>query len=323
MLGRRILRIKAFKVLSGYAVTGSMTLDEAMKELDLSLEATRDLYLFMLAIISPLTEEARNRIELARTKFHPTEEDLNPNTKFADNRLSAFFDNDPDFQKILSRKGLSWERYDIFVKSVLDSMKDRQYFKNYMASEENSIQEDCRLFTKVFEKEFVDNPQLAAILEDMNVYWIDDLAYALTFCCRTLEDISAGEQWRLPVLYQSDMKKRKDPSSDLQSDNVFVHRLLKNAFAGYGDYFGRITSSVKGWEADRLNSIDISLVILGLAEAESFPEIPLKVTINEYVEISKFYSLPKSSSFVNGLLDRLIGQMKEEGKIVKAGAGLN
>ena len=116
MLSRRILRIKAFKVLYGYSVTNDMTLDEAMKELDLSFEATRDLYLFMLAIISPLTKEARNRIELAKTKFHPTEEDLNPNTKFADNKLAQYFDNDPDFQKILKKKELSWDNYAILVK---------------------------------------------------------------------------------------------------------------------------------------------------------------------------------------------------------------
>ena len=323
MLSRRILRIKAFKVLYGYSVTNDMTLDEAMKELDLSFEATRDLYLFMLAIISPLTKEARNRIELAKTKFHPTEEDLNPNTKFADNKLAQYFDNDPDFQKILKKKELSWDNYDILVKSVLDSIKGKQYFAKYMESEERSLKEDCKLFTRIFEEEFVDNAQLAAILEDMNMYWIDDLAYSLTFCCRTLDDLAAGEQWRMPVLYMSDMKRKKDPSADLQSDNVFVHRLLKNAFAGYKGYFDRITAAVKGWEADRLNSIDIALVVLGLAEVESFPEIPVKVTLNEYVEISKFYSLPKSSSFVNGLLDRLIAQMREEGKIVKTGTGLN
>lgn len=317
MLGRRILRIKAFKVLYGYAVTGKMTLDEAMKELDLSCEATRDLYLFMLAIISPLTKEARSRIELAKTKFHPTEEDLNPNEKFADNALAPFFDNDPDFQKLISKKGLSWEQYDLLIKGVLDSMKEKPYFKRYMDSEEHSLKEDCKLFKKIFEEEFVDNAQLAAILEDKNMYWIDDLAYSLTFCCRTLDDIAAGKQWRLPELYQSDMLKKKKPTADVQSDNLFVHRLLKNAFAGYKGYFDMITASVKGWEADRLNCGDIALVVLGLAEVESFPEIPVNVSINEYVEISKFYSMPKSRSFVNGLLDRLVDKLREEGKITK------
>ena len=191
-----------------------------------------------------------------------------------------------------------------------------------MENPERSLKEDCKLFIKVFEKEFVDNPQLAAILEDKSIYWTDDLAYSLTWCCRTMEDFAAGIPWHLPDLYQSDILKKKNPAADVQSDKVFVTRLLKNAFAGYEGYFSRISASVKGWESDRLNCSDIALVVLGLAEAETFPEIPLRVTINEYVEISKFYSQPKSSSFVNGLLDKLISQMSEEGKIVKKDIGL-
>lgn len=322
MLGRRILRIKAFKVLYGYASIGRMTLDDAMMELDRSCEATRDLYLFMLSIIEPLTAEASNRIEQAKKKFNPTSEDLAPNMKFAENKVAEFFRNDPDFQKIVSRKGFSWQPYDLLISSVLDSMKGKKYFQKYMESPERSLKEDCKLFIKIFENEFVDNEMLPAILEDISIYWIDDLAYSLTYCCRTMEDIAAGNQWRLPDLYLSDILKRKNPSADVQSDKVFVTKLLKTAFTGYEGYFELISSSVKGWEADRLNSSDIALVALGLAEAESFPEIPLKVTMNEYVEISKFYSLPKSSSFVNGLLDKLLGKLVEEGKIVKSGAGL-
>lgn len=322
MLGRRILRIKAFKVLYGYASVGKMTLDDAMKELELSCEATRDLYLFMLSIVMPLTDEANHRIDLAKNKFNPTEEDLNPNTKFADNQVAEILRNDPDFKKMLERKNLSWSQYDLLIGSVLDSLKGKKYFQNYMAEPSRSLKEDCRLFIKIFEKEFVDNPQLAAILEDISLYWIDDLAYSLTFCCRTMEDLAAGKAWRLPDLYMSDILRKKNPEADVQSDKVFVTRLLKNAFTGYEGYYSLITSSVKGWEADRLNSIDISIVALGLAEAESFPEIPLKVTINEYVEISKYYSSPKSCSFVNGLLDKLCAKLVADGKIVKSGAGL-
>lgn len=316
MLGRRILRIKAFKTLYAYAVTGRMTLDEAMDNLDKSCEATRDLYLYMLAIISPLTAEAAARIKYAREKFNPTEEDLRPNTKFAENKLAELLGNDPDFQKIVSRKGLSWQPYDILIGSVLDSIREKDYFKKYMASPERSLKEDCRLFTKIFEEEFVDNQQLYPILEDKSIYWPDDLAYALTFCCRTLNDLASGEQWRMPDLYQSDMLRKKKPAADVQSDRDFVRRLLKNAFTGYEGYFAMISEALKGWSSDRLNCIDIALIVLGLAEAESFPEIPVRVTINEYVEISKFFS-QKGSAFVNGVLDRLIARMSEEGKIVK------
>ena len=136
-----------------------------------------------------------------------------------------------------------------------------------------------------------------------------------------MEDFAAGQGWRLPELYQSDMLKKKNPAADVQSDKVFVTRLLKNAFAGYEGYFKMISESVKGWESDRLNSSDIALVALGLAEDESFPEIPLKVTMNEYVEISKCYSLPKSSSFVNGdaaqrKLMKLIQKLPQKQRVV-------
>lgn len=317
MLGRRILRIKAFKVLYGYAVTGRQSLEDVMVELEKSCEATRDLYLFMLSVIPALTAESARRIGQARGKFNPAESDLHPNMKFVENMVAPILEKDVDFQKIMKRKGFSWEQYDIFLNSVLDSMGKAEYFQKYMASGERSLKEDCRLMVKMFEKEFVDSEQLAGILEDISIYWTDDLAYSLTFCCRTMEDFSKGVQWRLPDLYQSEMLLRKNPKADVQSDHAFVTRLLKNAFAGYKEYFSLITSSVTGWEADRLNCSDIALVVLGLAEAETFPEIPLRVTINEYVEISKFYSMPKSGSFVNGLLDRLINKLIEQGKIVK------
>lgn len=163
----------------------------------------------MLSIISPLTETARARINLAKTKFNPTEEDLNPNTKFVDNKVAHILANDPDFHKITSRKGFSWSQYDVLINSVLDSIKEKSWYKNYMESEDRSLKADCKLFIKIFEREFSDNPLLRPILEDLNVYWIDDLEYALTYCCRTMEELASGQQWHLPELYQSDMLRKR------------------------------------------------------------------------------------------------------------------
>ena len=164
MLNRRILRIKAFKVLFSYAENPTMTLPEAEALLEASCEATRSLYLFMLDIIPYLTAEARTRIENARKKFNPTEEERNPNLKFVRNSLSPLLEQDPDFQKIISRRKLSWEPYDAFVRSVYDSILTKEYFKEYMASAETSVEEDTRLFTRIFEEEFVDNEELDKIL---------------------------------------------------------------------------------------------------------------------------------------------------------------
>ena len=318
MLNRRILRIKAFKVLYSNAIAENMSLAQAQSQLDVACEAPRDLYIYMLGIVSPLTKIARDRIESAKGKFNPTEEDLNPNMKFADNALAKLLDADVDFQKVISKKKLSWDQYDIFLKKVMNSIASKEYFAEYMASPSASLKEDCRLFTRIFEEEFVDSEDLEKILEDKSLYWNDDLAYALTWCCKTLKSFEKGEAWKMLPLYQSELLEGPDVESDL----AFVRKLLQAAFAGYDRYFAMISESVSGWEKERLFSTDVALIVMGLAEASSFPTIPVKVTINEYVEISKFYGTQKSRSFVNGLLDRLVQSMVNEGKIVKEGKGL-
>ncbi len=313
MLNRRILRIKAFKVLYSYAENQSMTLAEAESLLEASCEATRSLYLFMLDIIPYLTAEARTRIENAQKKFNPTEEERNPNLKFTRNLISPLLEQDPDFQKIISRRKLSWDSYDALVRSVYDSICTKDYFKEYMASPESSLAEDASLFIRIFEEEFVDNDELAKILEDMSILWCDDLAYSLTTCCDTLKSLAKGYRWSLPPLYRSEM----DLSKNAESDKAFIYKLLRTSFACFGKYAPLVAGNTTQWEKDRLFTVDTVLIVMGLSEAKAFPSMPLRVTINEYVEISKFYSTPKSRSFVNGLLDRLIKKQIEEGDIVK------
>lgn len=318
MLNRRILRIKAFKVLYGSVVAGDMSLTEAQSQLELSCEATRDLYLYMLSIVSPLTNVARERIEAAQRKINKTEEELNPNMKFAENALAKLLDEDIDFKKLVAKKKLSWDQYDILLKKVMTSVASKPYYAEYMASETRSLKEDCKLFTKIFEEEFVDSEELAMILEEKSLHWNDDLAYALTWCCKTFKSLAEGESWSLLPLYQSELMK----GDGVESDKYFVHKLLQHSFAGYEKYSAMIAESVSGWEKERLFSTDVILICMGLAEAVNFPTIPVKVTMNEYVELSKFYGTPKSRSFVNGLLDRLVQNMVNEGQIVKEGKGL-
>ena len=318
MLNRRILRIKAFKVLYSYAENPSMSLKEAQAQLEMSCRATRSLYLFMLSIIPALTEEARARIDAARSKFNPTEEEKHPNLKFVENAIATILAGDPDFQKAVSREKLSWDQYDVLLRNLYDSIRGKSYYSRYMASPERSLAEDVRLFVRIFEEEFVDNADLEDILEDLSIYWNDDLAYALTCCCRTLDSFAAGERWSLPPLYQSEMAGREG----MDSDKRFVTELLRAAYCNYGTFYDKIAASVPKWDKDRLFVIDMVLIICGIAEAKAFPEIPVKVTINEYVDISKYYSTPKSRSFVNGILDGIIQEMLASGEIVKSGRGL-
>ncbi len=318
MLNRRILRIKAFKVLYSSVLADNISLSQAEAQLELSCEATRDLYIYMLGIVSPLTKIAQDRIEAAKSKFNPTEEERNPNMKFADNALAKLLDEDADFQKVFKKKKFDWSQYDLFLKKVMTSVASKDYYAEYMASDKKSLAEDCKLFTKIFEEEFVDSEELEKILEDKSLYWNDDLAYSLTWCCKTLKNLAKGESWSLIPLYQSELLK----GDGVESDKFFVRRLLQASFAGYERYSAMVAESVSGWEKERLFSTDVVLIVMGLAEASSFPTIPVKVTMNEYVEISKFYGTPKSRSFVNGLLDKLIQQLANEGQINKEGKGL-
>ena len=304
MLNRRILRIKAFKVLYAYAENPTLTLNQALGSLDISLEATRDLYLYMLMVIPALKAEAARRIDAARGKFNPTEEDLHPNLKFVRNGISALLEEDPDFQRIILKKKFSWEQNDAFVHSLYETLKTRSYYQEYMQAESQSLKEDAALWVHIFEEEFEDSPELAQILEDLSIYWADDLPYVLLCCIRTLEELGRGGRWSMPPLCQSDA-------------HDFVRKLLSTAFGNYAQYSALVAESVPKWDLDRLYVTDIVLIALGLAEAETFPEIPLKVSINEYVEISKYYSTPKSRSFVNGLLDRLIKERIQKGIISK------
>lgn len=318
MLNRRILRIKAFKVLYSNVLSGNMSLSQAEAMLDQACEATRDLYIYMLGIVSPLTRIARERIEAAKGKFNPTEEERNPNMKFADNALARLLDEDADFQKVFAKKKYSWLPYDLLLKKIMTSVASKDYYAAYMASEERSLAEDCKLFIRIFEEEFVDSVELEQILEEKSLYWNSDLAYALTWCCKTFKSLAKGENWSLLPLYNSELLK----GDDVESDKYFVRKLLQASFAGYEKYSAMVAESVVGWEKERLFSTDVVLIVMGLAEVVTFPTIPVKVTINEYVELSKFFGTPKSRSFVNGLLDRLVQNLVNEGLVKKDGKGL-
>ena len=318
MLNRRILRIKAFKVLYGSVLADNMSLSQAEAQLELSCEAARDLYIYMLGIVSPLTNIAKERIEAAKLKFNPTEEERNPNMKFAENALARLLDEDVDFQKVFKKKKFDWAQYDLLLKNIMTSISSKEYFAEYMASEKRSLADDCKLFIRIFEEEFVDSKELEMLLEEKSLYWNDDLAYSFTWCCKTLKSIAKGEKWSMLPLYQSEMMS----GEGVESDKFFARKLLQASFAGYQKYSALVADTVVGWEKERLFSTDVVLIVMGLVEAVTFPTIPIKVTMNEYVEISKFYGTPKSRSFVNGILDKLIQQLANEGQISKEGKGL-
>lgn len=299
MLNRRILRIKCFKELFAIEMLPNPTLAKASKELDAALESTRDLYLFMLDSVPALTAVARQRMEQLSRKINKTEDEKNPNLKFIGNALSSMLESDPDFQKILKKKSLTWGAYDLILQKIYASVQTKDYFAAYMASAESSLAEDCKLFARIFEEEFVGREDLELALEDMNIYWNDDLPYALTCCCKALDTIGRTGRWTMPELFLSNGR------ADMADDKAFVHTLLQHAVGHYTEYCAAISAAVPNWDKERLVGTDIAIIVTALSEIVAFPDIPLNVSINEYVEISKYFGTPKSSIFVNGILDAL------------------
>ena len=310
MLSRRLIRIKAFKTLFAYIGSESDNVGAAQKALLESCDKVKDLYYFMLNISSSLVRVAEVKIAVGMRKFHPTEAEANPNYKFVRNRFAALLSEDPEFGRICQKRGLTWGEYEPFVRHVYNSMLTKEYYQDYMASGEDSFEEDCRLFSCIFEDEFEDNEELDSILEDMSLLWVDDLAYALNV-------IIAG-------IDETRRKKRiVHPNTFLKEDDKeFALRLLTESILRYEEYFKLLEGHLDNWNSDRLVSTDATLIVMGVTEAVVFPTIPIKVTINEYVEIAKYYSTPNSRIFVNGILDRIIQEKVGSGEIVKQGRGL-
>jgi len=304
MLNRRILRIKAFKALYSSVIlreSGAQTsIADAEQILAESCTATRDLYVLMLGLVPALTA-------VAGTK-------KNPDTRFVDNALAKVIENDIDFQKAWKKYKYSWDQYDLILKKIYASVCEKPYYAAYLAEAEPSLAADVRLFTSIYEEEIVEAEGLDEILEGMSIYWNDDLAYALTWCCRTFKSFAQGEHWRQLPLYMSDMAPK---GKSVESDEAFVKKLLQLSYAAYDKYAAMISESVTSFDRDRLVVTDVCIMVCCLTEVVNFPTIPVKVSLNEYVEISKYFGTPKSSIFVNGLLDRLVVKFRNEGLVNK------
>lgn len=310
MLSRRLIRIKVFKTLFAFVGSESDNVNAAQKTLLESCDKVRDLYYFMLNISGPLVRVAEEKIAAGLRKFHPTEAEANPNYKFVRNRFAALLSDDPEFGRICAKRGLGWGEYEPFVHHVYNSMITKDYYRDYMASEEDSFEADCRLFSCIFQDEFEDNEELESILEDLSLLWIDDLAFALNAVIAGIDETARKKR----IVHPNTFLK--------EDDKEFALRLLSESIVRYDEYFKLLEEHLDNWKSDRLVSTDAALIVMGITEAVVFPTIPVKVTINEYVEIAKYYSTPNSRIFVNGILDRIIQEKIREGEIVKQGRGL-
>ena len=310
MLSRRLIRVKVFKILFGRIIAGSDSLIGAENELVASCEKTLDLYCMMLQLPIALKKVAEERIEIGLKKFQPTPEEANPNRKFVENGFVQILENDLKFLKLCEGKGLLWRDYETFVKRLYATISARDYFKEYMANEQRSIKDDAELFRNIYEQELEDNEMLEDILEETSLFWMDDLGYVLNTILKNMGTIVKKNSVDIPEVFQN------------EDDKTYAKKLLTQSLVKYDEYTKLIAEHVSNWDKERLVATDLALIVMGITEAVTFETIPLKVTINEFVDISKYYSTANSRIFVNGLLDKMLQKMYKEGTIVKSGRGL-
>jgi len=311
MLSRRLLRIKVIKALYAHFKSESELTTISEKNLTASIDRTYDLYHQMLWLASDVARYAENRIELARNKKLPTAEDLNPNTRFIDNAAVRQIEDSRKLTDYLTKKSLGWAKYPELIKNLYNDLEKSDFYQSYMAAPSTDYRKDVRLVEQFFTECVEDNPLVEEVVEEQSILWADDIDFSLIMVVRTLGDMRDGEK-DIPLL----------PQYKNEDDRTFAQELFSRTVVNYADYLSYVEKFTQNWDIERIAFVDNLMMVAAMAELVSFPSIPVKVTLDEYIEIAKYYSTPGSSHFINGILDKITEALTAEGRIQKTGRGL-
>lgn len=311
MLSRRLLRIKVIKGVYAHLQCLCDNIPSSEKNLVASIDKAYDLYFQMLALAPELVRYAEERQEIGRNKKLPTYEDLNPNRKFVENKAIARISECEAINNFVQKRGLGWVKNQDLVKILYQTLCEQDFYKKYMSSPDGSFREDAQLLADIYMNMLEENEALEAVLEEQSILWSDDLGYILTMAARTAAGMKeAHEQVKLMPKFKS------------EDDLEFAKRLFRNSIIRFDENKALIDRFSSNWDVERVALMDNIILAVAITEAESFPSIPIKVTLNEYIDISKYYSTASSSTFINGVLDKVTTTLVEEGKITKTGKGL-
>ncbi|MCF8302099.1 MAG: transcription antitermination factor NusB [Bacteroidales bacterium] len=318
MLSRRHLRVKALQAIYAFHQAGGTTIGQGEKQLLTSIDKIYDLYIYQLSLLIQIIRFAEKRIEENKHKYLPTEEDLNPNTKFVDNQFINQLQDNLEYRRKAEALKISWADHTEMIRKFYNQIRESEAYKEYIASEKKSYQEDKNIILYVFKEIIAPSDDLRGVYEEINIHWGDDYDTVIMMIIRTIKSFkkSDDETTPLPRLYK--------PVNDegVNEDKQFVIDLFRKTIINSSEYDKIVENSANNWEIERIALIDTILIKMAIAELLHFKTIPVKVTLNEYIEISKFYSTPKSKMFINGILDRIIAEFRSEDKIVKIGRGL-
>lgn len=313
MLNRRHLRIKVLQALYAFTQSSNSNLASGEKELFHSIDRIYDLYIYYLLLFDEINRFARQSLEDGKKKRLPTPEDLNPNTRFVDNAIFNLLANNSELARVSQTSKVSWAGQQDLAQKLFREIKETEEFAEYMETSTGTFEEDRQFALKIFKKYMANFERIHELFEERSIYWNDDVDLMCSMVLKTIKQFTpeSGVGAALLPLY-------KDPKDEIQ----FVKDLFRKTITNNEQLEEMIDVKTKNWEVERIASMDILLMKMAITEVLHFESIPVKVTLNEYIEISKFYSTPKSNIFINGILDKVFEELKEGGKIKKVGRGL-
>lgn len=284
-----------------------MTLREALTVLLQSMDKSYELYHSLLYLPVELTRLQEIRIDNAKNKYLPTDEDLHPNMKFVENKFVSKIKECEMMQEYMKAVPISWWDNDVFLRLILDKIVNSDIYESYMLSETSDLASDCEFWRDIMRKIILPDDNLSEILEDKSVFWNDDLDVIGTFALKTIKRF--GEEG-----YEKLFPQFKD-----EEDQQYAEQLFMLSIKNKERYMELLEQFVDkdSWDVERLAFMDVVILLVALTELENVPSVPTKVTMNEYIEIAKYYSTLKSGQFVNGILNSIIIYLKKEGRLNK------
>jgi N utilization substance protein B len=303
-----LIRIKVLQILYAYYQNGSSDLKVAENELLFSLQKSYDLYHYFLLLIIDVTNLQDRLLYNRKHKYMPTEQEMNPNMRFVENRFAKQLADNKELKRYVTEYKISWSNDADFVKSVLDLVLASEEYAEYLRNPNDSYETDKEFWRTIFKKQICENDIISDYLEDKSIYWNDDVEIIETFALKTIRRFAQEEGADQPLL----------PMFKDREDRIFGIQLLRETTLHGSEYRERISRLAKNWESERVANIDMIIMQLAIAEVMAFPSIPLNVSMNEYIDMAKYYSTPKSGIFINGILDSVIDELKKEKLLFKA-----
>jgi N utilization substance protein B len=270
------------------------------------------LYHYLLGLVIEIEKFAEERIEMGKKKHRPTSADLYPNTRFVNNQLIGQLKNNISLTKYLETSKLTWNGEEDLIRKLYLSLIEQDFYKEYMAAAQNSYADDRKLVEDIFKYLILDSEDIESLLEEQSIYWNDDLDFVVSMILKTFKKFKEFSDERQALL----------PMFKDDEDRQFAKDLYRKVVLNHTDNEVLIKQHTVNWDIERIAFIDNLILELALSEFLYFPSIPTKVTMNEYIELSKYYSTEKSRNFINGILDKALKDLKKADKIHKAGRGL-